>query len=43
MNQGQLVEHGPTAEIWAHPREEYTRRLLAAIPEADGLGRLPAA
>jgi peptide/nickel transport system ATP-binding protein len=41
MNQGQLVEHGPTAEIWAHPREEYTRRLLAAIPETDGLGRLP--
>ena len=32
MYQGQLVEHGPTEEIWADPQHEYTRSLLAAIP-----------
>lgn len=41
MKSGRVVEEGPTREIWSHPREQYTRRLLAAIPEADGLGRLP--
>lgn len=43
MNRGRLIESGPTAEVWENPHEEYTRRLLAAIPEADGLGRLPEA
>jgi ABC-type dipeptide/oligopeptide/nickel transport system ATPase component len=41
MQGGRLVEEGPTEEIWSRPREPYTRRLLRAIPEADGLGRLP--
>jgi peptide/nickel transport system ATP-binding protein len=32
MHQGQLVEYGTTVEIFAAPRETYTRELLAAIP-----------
>jgi peptide/nickel transport system ATP-binding protein len=41
MSQGRLIEQGPTETIWQTPQEPYTQRLLAAIPEADGLGRLP--
>jgi dipeptide transport system ATP-binding protein len=32
---GRPVEHGPKAEIFAHPRHPYTRVLLAATPSAD--------
>lgn len=41
MERGRIVEHGPVTEIWNDPRERYTRKLLAAIPAVDGLGRLP--
>jgi ABC-type glutathione transport system ATPase component len=41
MNAGRIVEQGPTAQVWSDPQQPYTRRLLAAIPQADGLGRLP--
>ena len=41
MRHGAVVEAGPTAQIWQDPQEAYTRRLLAAIPKADGMGRLP--
>ncbi|WP_460799256.1 dipeptide ABC transporter ATP-binding protein [Microbacterium sp. GXF0217] len=34
MEQGRIVEHGTVDEIFAHPHEEYTRRLLEAIPGA---------
>ncbi|EFV14310.1 ABC transporter ATP-binding protein [Segniliparus rugosus] len=32
MRQGKAVERASVAEIFANPREEYTQRLLAAIP-----------
>ncbi|MGW4639692.1 ABC transporter ATP-binding protein [Sphaerisporangium sp. NPDC004334] len=41
MYLGKIVETGPTAEVWAEPRHPYTQALLRAIPEPDGLGRLP--
>ena len=41
MKSGRVVEQGPTDQIWSNPQEPYTQRLLRAIPEADGLGRLP--
>ncbi|NYF98921.1 ABC transporter ATP-binding protein [Janibacter cremeus] len=36
MYQGELVEEAPAAELFAHPREDYTKKLLAAVPH---LGR----
>jgi oligopeptide transport system ATP-binding protein len=35
MNRGQLVEIGPAEELYANPREEYTKALLAAVPIPD--------
>lgn len=43
MYAGRMLESRPTAELWADPRHPYTRSLLAAIPEPDGRGRIPAA
>ena len=43
MQAGRIVEEGLIAEVWDHPSNAYTQRLLAAIPLADGLGTLPAA
>ena len=39
MYKGKIVEEGPTAEIFANPRHDYTRHLLAAEPK----GRPPEA
>lgn len=41
MNEGRIVEEGPVNEVWTNPQDDYTRRLLAAIPIPDGLGHLP--
>lgn len=41
MQAGRIVEEGATEDIWQHPQQAYTRRLLAAIPEADGMGHIP--
>ncbi len=32
MHRGTLVEHGPCEQVLRHPREDYTRMLLAAVP-----------
>ena len=42
MYAGEVVEEATTAELFAHPREEYTKKLLAAVPYV-GQGRERAA
>ncbi len=37
MKDGRVVEHRPTDALLAHPQEEYTRRLIGAVPR----GRTP--
>ncbi len=32
LRQGEVVEFGPARELLAHPRHEYTRMLIAAVP-----------
>jgi peptide/nickel transport system ATP-binding protein len=32
MHQGLIVEEGPTAELYANPQKDYTRRLFEAAP-----------
>ncbi|WP_068253109.1 ABC transporter ATP-binding protein [Janibacter corallicola] len=36
MYRGELVEEAPATELFAHPRQDYTKELLAAVPH---LGR----
>jgi len=33
MYQGKLIEQASVDDLFAHPREEYTKRLLAAVPK----------
>jgi len=35
MHQGRVVEYGPAGEIFAHPKDDYTRTLFAAAPGKD--------
>jgi peptide/nickel transport system ATP-binding protein len=35
MNKGKIVEFGPSEAIYADPREDYTRKLIAATPKDD--------
>jgi peptide/nickel transport system ATP-binding protein len=32
MRRGQIVERGPTADVFARPTQEYTRTLLESVP-----------
>ncbi|MBM3518820.1 MAG: ABC transporter ATP-binding protein [Alphaproteobacteria bacterium] len=43
MYRGRVVELGSAEEVFVRPRHEYTRALLAAVPEADLAGRRAAA
>jgi peptide/nickel transport system ATP-binding protein len=33
MNKGKVVEHAPALEIYKHPKDDYTKKLLSAIPQ----------
>jgi ABC-type glutathione transport system ATPase component len=33
LHEGRIVESAPTETLFAHPRHEYTRRLLSAMPQ----------
>ena len=35
MNQGIIVEHGPTAQVFDHPADDYTKKLVTAAPDLE--------
>jgi peptide/nickel transport system ATP-binding protein len=35
MNNGRIIEFGPSENIYANPREAYTRKLIEATPNDD--------
>ena len=41
MTKGEIVESGPAAEVFAHPKHDYTRHLLAAEPKGEPVHRDP--
>ena len=43
MHRGRIVEFGAVADVYANPRHEYTRALMAAVPGRDWSQRNDAA
>ncbi|PKV94971.1 peptide/nickel transport system ATP-binding protein [Amycolatopsis echigonensis] len=43
LRNGKLVEEAPAAELFASPKAEYTRELLAAVPQLGSFTHEPAA
>ncbi|WP_277960059.1 dipeptide ABC transporter ATP-binding protein [Frigoribacterium faeni] len=41
MHEGRIVEHAPTASLFADPQHEYTRELLASIPRVHADASAP--
>jgi len=41
MHEGRIVEHAPTASLFADPQHEYTRELLASIPRVHAAASAP--
>ena len=39
MNEGQIVEYGPSNSIYASPADDYTRRLIESIPD-DSINKI---
>jgi peptide/nickel transport system ATP-binding protein len=35
MHEGRVVEYGPVGEVFAHPKDDYTKTLFAAAPGKD--------
>jgi ABC-type dipeptide/oligopeptide/nickel transport system ATPase component len=42
MSEGRVVEQGPVAEVFTHPRSRHTRELIDAIPGARSARSRPA-
>ena len=40
LYKGQIVETGPTEEVFNHPQDDYTKRLIAAIPTREKRKRM---
>jgi oligopeptide transport system ATP-binding protein len=38
MHQGKIVESGPASEVFQHPKDAYTRQLIASIPKLAARG-----
>ena len=43
MHRGRIIEDGPIRRIFAAPREDYTRMLLAATPSLSHAANVPVA